>query len=188
MKNIYIDYDSVLNCFMEPLLEYMKPRYPDVMLDDFIEYKSPANIYGQDIYKWWQNAETYNLTYPLPGAIEFISNIYKKYNIFILTTTHPNISQHKTNHIYKYFGKYIRDVYHVKQHIDKSIVSVDGPMIDDYHKIINNHLEKNNILGILFNYKNKYPYAQNKYNISHDKFEYATEYHDIERILNDKNW
>lgn len=183
--NIYLDYDSTINSFMNPLVEFIQKNIdPNCTLGSIVDYTSPRDLYGDKIVSWWESEESYSRMFPLEGAISFVSRLYRTFDITVVTTTKvENMITVKNKHIDKYFGSYLQNVIHVSHHLDKVDIAKDGILVDDYYKVVEAHVNRNNALGILFNFKGQYPYADNKYNIIHDRFRYATEYHDIERMV-----
>lgn len=162
MKNIYIDLDSTLCNFISGInneINRILGLAIPIQDSDIISYDYYQKQFGEWVKSIWSSKGFYNNIIPFEGAVDFINILKLKYNVIIITSSAKQIELEKEQFVYKYFGNLEVIHSHNKYEYTKNSI-----LIDDYIKNIAEHTFRNDSPGILFNFKNRYPYADINYN------------------------
>ena len=184
MKNIYIDYDSVLNNLCTAWLKWVSLKYGgNPTTEDIIHWDWLEEQYGKDVNDFWKQKEIYadDIVMPREGAIDFINRIKKYKSVVILTSTYPGTETAKNNHIKRHFGKI-----KIINESNKFIHTGSGILVDDRPQTVADHCIHNNQVGVVFNYKGKQAWSRlNSMNLKglHAKLKIAKTFEEVEKII-----
>ncbi len=146
---IFLDYDDVLVDFVSPILDAINRwEGTDLKPYDIPTYSYLPDTYGAKVRDLWENRGFYKYVKPFSTSKWFLDQLKEKYEIFIITRSHPDIVGEKEYHAKLHFG--IRENF-ISVHGHKYPHTVGGPLIDDATHNIEDHIINNSQPGILFN-------------------------------------
>lgn len=183
ISKIYCDLDSTLCNFLEYVCNRINKMYglaielyPE-MIDRYDYFQLE---FGDQIKSVWSTSGIYdNHIQPYTDAPEFIANLRNLVggnNIIIITSGPIEVQEEKTRFCKNNFG--ISNVIHAST---KWPHCVDGIIVDDYHKHIDEFTLNLDREAILFNYDDSLPYVSNGllYITRKELVKYCTSYNDI---------
>jgi 5'(3')-deoxyribonucleotidase len=160
---VFLDFDNTLVDLAQGWLDWLaKEKYIKVTTKHIKEWDWLSKTYGEHVNEYWKTPNIYDDIIPIPGSITFVEalkRIYGRENILIISNSAKNMIDEKTIFAEKYFKILPTNVLHVA---DKWKYTSEGVLIDDAPHNVIDHVKANQTPAILFNYRNKWGWANLK--------------------------
>jgi 5'(3')-deoxyribonucleotidase len=181
---VFLDYDNTLCDLLSPWLDWLKlEKNIRIKQMDIQNWNWISENFGEDTNDYWKTKGIYDNIKPISGAVEFmmvLKKVYGSENVFLISNSASNMIREKEAHAKKHFG--IEGNYF--QHADnKWEYTSDGILIDDAPHNVVAHVMNNNKPAILFNYRNRYGWANVPVKIKN--LTTCTDYGKILKVIND---
>lgn len=177
MRKISIDFDEVLYNLNEATQKFLEKTYNETVDRKNITYWSYLCDNFPKIVECWSKFEHYSQGNFFDGAQDFMSELRKKYDVTIVTSTPVTIENEKDEMIKDYLGDV--NIIHAS---NKHIHTKGSTLIDDGPHNIIGHYEKNEgDVAIIFDLDGEYGW--NKDVQENDRILRATSYEDVLKII-----
>lgn len=157
---IYVDMDSTLVDLMSNWIDWLnKEKSVKVTTKEIIHWDYIAETFGEEANNFWKTKGVYNNVKPINGSVEFmyiLQKMYDKENVVIISKCVKSNYDEKVKYAEKYFNILPNNFINAS---DKWQFTSDGILIDDAPHNVIEHSIKNEKPSILFNYRNRYGWA-----------------------------
>ena len=160
---VYVDLDSTLVDLMSEWIKWLNDeKFIKIKTQNILHWEYLSEKYGEHVNDFWKQKGIYNNIKPINGSIEFmyiLKKMYGKENVVVISKCVKSNQEEKVKYSEKIFGVLPNNFINAS---DKWQFTSDGILIDDAPHNVIDHVKRNNKPAILFNYRNRYGWANIK--------------------------